>query len=411
MENRQTLTQLILSWRRLFYRAFLFAAVLSVAVSLLLPNWYTGVSTCMPPQEGDSRGGVLQLFTEMGMDFGAGSLLSQTPMSDVMIGILKSRLIRGQVVDRHDLVAVYEEESRDHAIRELGLVLVVNNTPEGLIEVKVDDTDPQLAADLANSFVEFLDVFNRRSSADQARRTIKFIQSTLDSNRVRLDSVAAELRDFQGRHGTVQLTEQTRVTVEAISLLESNKTELEIQKGVLQQFARPGNQKIRELEIRIREIDRKLDQLESGTPEEDPEQHSDSKVLLTLSQIPGLALELAERTREVMVQEKVYTFLTSQLEDARIQLSRDMQVIQVLDLAVPPIKKSRPRRSLIVILSATLTLFLTVILVVAADAYLNYAKKSDAAGTEERMLLLICEQLRKWGGPATIAPVERSNDT
>ena len=67
-----------------------------------------------------------------------------------------------------------------------------------------------------------------------------------------------------------------------------------------------------------------------------------------------LALEYAELEREVMVQEKVYEFLTAQFEEARIRESRDLQSVNVLDEAVPPIKKARPRRSLIVLLSAAM---------------------------------------------------------
>ncbi|NNE10184.1 MAG: hypothetical protein HKN20_16615 [Gemmatimonadetes bacterium] len=397
MDKQQSLGSLIYAWRRLFYLFGGIASVLAVVVSLVLPNWYTGTVTAMPPQEGESRGGVMQLFTQMGVDFGAGGLLSQTPMTDVMIGIVKSRHIRGQVVDLHDLVEVYDAESREHAIHELGMRISATTSPEGLIQVRVEDKDRQRAADMANSFMRFLDTFNREASVDQARRTIRFIENTLDSNRTRLVTAARNLEEFQKRNRTIELTEQTRVTVEAISRLESEKAELEIQRGVLSKFATGNNQQLRQLDLRIRETEQMLGEMQNGYAA--GSDSASSTVLLPLSQIPALSLQLADLTRELLVQDRVYQFLTSQLEDARIKQSRDMQVITILDAAVPPIKKSRPRRSLICLLTAGLSLFLTAVLVIGADYYLRYAKTHEPSTTEERFLLRASRTLEKWGGP------------
>ncbi|MCK4409299.1 MAG: hypothetical protein KAW67_04395, partial [Candidatus Eisenbacteria sp.] len=124
MANRKTTLDLILGWRALVYRVTIAAIVVSVIVSLVMPNWYTASATCMPPEEGESRSNLLSVFTQIGMDLGAGGLLSSTPMTDFTIGILKSRLLRSQVVERFDLQRVYDAESREHAIGELGDHLV-----------------------------------------------------------------------------------------------------------------------------------------------------------------------------------------------------------------------------------------------------------------------------------------------
>ncbi|MBN2566363.1 MAG: hypothetical protein JXB46_11705, partial [Candidatus Eisenbacteria bacterium] len=69
---------LLVRWRTLIYRVTLAAIAISVVVSLLMPNWYAASATCMPPQESDTRGGLLSMFTQIGMDFGAGTLVSST---------------------------------------------------------------------------------------------------------------------------------------------------------------------------------------------------------------------------------------------------------------------------------------------------------------------------------------------
>ena len=400
MNEQRSIAGLILGWRPLILRVTLAAAIVSVVVSLLMPNWYAATASFLPPEEGESRGGIMRMFTQMGMEFGAGGLVSASPAADLMIGILKSRLIRGQVVDRFDLVGVYDVESRDHAIRDLGDHLRVSTTSEGLVEVWVEDRDRGRAADMANAFVEFLDEYNRRTSAERARRTKELVGVIIEENRQRLEGAAGRLRDFQEEHDTVEITEQTRVTVEAIAELESELARLEIERGLLKGFSSPDQMEVRALDARVREIEAVVAELREGGTRSP----RDGGVFLPLSEIPGLGLELADLTREVMVQEKVYEFLKSQFEEARIQESRDMEVVHILDAASPPLKKFRPRRSIIVILTVILALIGSIGVAFAAEGLIEYVEKSPSAlalgdSRGSRAILGFVRWLRAWGGP------------
>lgn len=401
MNEQRSVAGLILGWRPLIVRVTLAAAVVSVVGSLLMPNWYGASATFLPPQESESRGNILQMFTQLGMEFGARGLVSGTPAADLMIGILKSRHIRGQVVDRFDLVSVYDTETREHAIRDLGDHLRVNTTSEGLVDVWVEDRDRRRAADMANAFVEFLDQYNRRTSAERARRTRELVGEIIEENRVRLGDATTGLRAFQETHEAIELTEQTRVTVEAIADLESELTRLEIEKGLLEGFSSPDQMEMRELDARVREIEGKIADLRGGRAQSSGR---DGGVFLPLSDIPGLALELADLTREVMVQERVYEFLKSQYEEARIQESRDMEIIHVLDAATPPLKKSRPRRSVIVMLTVILAFLGSIGAAFATEGLIEYVEGSPSAlalrdSRDSRALLSVLRRLRAWGGP------------
>jgi uncharacterized protein involved in exopolysaccharide biosynthesis len=413
MGNEQSIAGVVFGWRKMIYRVTIGAALIAVVVSLVMPSWYAATANCMPPQETESRGGILQMFTRMGMDFGAGGLVSGTPMSDLMIGILKSRLIRGQIVDRFDLVSAYRSRTREHAIRELGNHLRVYNTPEGLIEVWVEDRDKKRAAQMANAFLELLDEYNRTASVDQARRTSEFVERILGDNRERLENAARDLREFKEKHQTVELSEQTRVTVEEIARLESERTEFEIERGVLRNFSRPDQIEMRKIDARLREIQTKLDELEGAGASSTGSGAAEGGVFLPLSEIPALSLQLADLTREAMVQEKVYEFLSSQLEEARIQESKDLQVIRILDEAVPPLVRSRPRRKLIVILTVCLAALGSVGVALVSEGFLEYESRnrstsSIADSRESRALVGFFRWLRRWGGPGQ---AERSSSS
>lgn len=403
MANQKSALDLILGWRRLIYRITIGAIVVSVVVSLVMPNWYTASATCVPPQEGESRGSLLSMFSQIGMDFGARGLLSSTPMTDFVMGVLKSRLLRSQVVDRFDLQRVYNAESREHAIEELSDRLIVTTTSEGLIEVRVEDLDRQRAANMANAFMEFLDDYNRSASVEQAERTREFVENALGENGQRLLTASDALREFQEEHGAIDLTEQTRATVEAIARLEAERTRLEIRRGVLEGFSHPDHIEMRAIDAELREIRKKLGQF-TGRGDEVPLGSSEDGTLLPLASIPELVVRLADLTRDMMVLEKVRAFLSSQLEEARIQETRDLEIIHILDAATPPLKKSRPRRSMIVLLSVGLAFVGSVGAAFVADSFLHYARGSHpdsefASSMELKVLLRFTRGLRQWGGP------------
>lgn len=403
MENQKSLASVLSTWKGLIYRIAGVAVVTSVIVSLLLPKWYVAKTTCLPPQEGSNRGGMLQMISGLGLDFWASGLRSQTPATDTSIGVLKSRNLREQIVDQFDLQTVYKSKTRNHAIKEIGEHLWVTTDAEGMIEVRVEDKDKTRAADMANALVEYLDIFNRRSSVEQAQRTHISIQGILIERRRLLEQAAEKLRRFQEDHWAIELTEQTRVTVEAIADLQSERTKVEIAKGILSDYANPNQIQMKTLNAKLREIRHRLDRLENGDSLKTAEPSRNPGVLLPLSRIPSLGLQLADLTRDVMIQEQVYQFLASQLEEARIQEARDLQTVQILDRAVPPIKKVRPKRGLIVILTTCLALLIAVSLSIAAEGFLAYTAKhrshtSSVASREFRALLVFFLWLKKWGG-------------
>src|SRR5262245_6578688 len=260
MTERETFFGVLLGWRRLVLRVSVAAALAAVIVSLLLPRWYQARATITPPEENEMGGGLLQLVTQLGSGLGGGrarSLMNRTAAVDLQIGVLKSRRIRAEIVDKFELAKVYRAKSREHAIKDLGKHLQVSTTPEGLIEVAVEAKDRQLAADMANAFVQALDTYNRTTSVEDARRTSTFIRTCLDENQARMTEASTALQKFQEEKGAVELGEQTKATVEALAELEAERTRLDIQRGVLMNYAMPNQMQVQEIEAQIREIDAK----------------------------------------------------------------------------------------------------------------------------------------------------------
>ena len=164
-------------------------------------------------------------------------------------------------------------------------------------------------------------------------------------------------------------------------------------------------------DAQIREIEKRMERLrgepsgEVKTPERGArrtgaQDASGEEALLRLRELPGLALQYAELQREVMAQEKVYEFLTAQLEEARIREARDLQTVRVVDEAVPPIRKSRPRRTLIVVLTTALAFALALGAAFLADALLGVQRSHPelAATRELSWAFAAARGVRRFGG-------------
>jgi len=391
----------LLEWKRLIYRVVLAAAVVSVGVSLVLPRWYTANSTLLPPSEPEARSSLAQITSRLGIDLAGMGLASDTPSLDVTIGILKSRRLREQLVDRFDLTRLYRARSREHAIRQLSRHITVDSTPEGLIEVQVEDRDRQRAADMANALVDFLDAYNRATSIEQARLTTEFVGRYRAENDALLRAATDSLQSFQERHGAIELTEQTRATVEAAATLQAERTMLEVERGILGDYAGPDEVRMVALETRIGELDAKIEDLAGAGPGSGTGRRSDG-VFLPLGEIPRLAVEYARLTRDVFVKEKVHEYLTTEYEQSRIQEAKDLRTIQVVDRAVPPLKKTRPRRSLIVLLTVALAAISAAGLAFACDGVLRaedeWKARRAGAAAELAALLRVARRLAHMSG-------------
>jgi uncharacterized protein involved in exopolysaccharide biosynthesis len=80
------------------------------------------------------------------------------------------------------------------------------------------------------------------------------------------------------------------------------------------------------------------------------------------TKVPELGMELARLTRDLKVQETVFTLLTQQHEQARIAEARDTPTVKVLDMAVLAERKSRPKTVVNMAIAGTLSLFVAVFL-------------------------------------------------
>lgn len=100
---------------------------------------------------------------------------------------------------------------------------------------------------------------------------------------------------------------------------------------------------------------------------------------------PKLQMELGRLERQVTIKQEVYVSLQSEREMTEVELVKETPVINVLDEAVKPEKRAKPKRKLIVVVGAFAGFFLSILLVVIRYVW-NYIKKETKSRGESLRL-------------------------
>lgn len=294
----------------------------ALVLSLLLPKWYQASAVLLPPSEEDTGSSISSFLPK-----GLGSLRVPgvgTP-ADLYVAVLKSRTVADRLCDRFDLVRRYRVKDREKARLVLADLTRYAVGDEGTIAIKVEDRDPKVAADIANAYAEELDRFNRETRTTAGKRTRMFIEERLEVAKRDLAAAEEALREYQQRHGVATLSPAARGEAEVGANLMAQKIALEVKLNVLRESLSETSEEVRRVREELAALNRQL-----GT-------------------MPSTGIEVMRLWRDVQVQEQVFELLTSQLEEARIRETRDTPTVQLLDPAVPPLHKSRPKRSLVVL--------------------------------------------------------------
>jgi uncharacterized protein involved in exopolysaccharide biosynthesis len=234
-----------------------------------------------------------------------------------------------------------------------------------MILLSFEDKDRFRAAEVANRFVAELDRVNRQTNISPPKNARIFIEERLARTRKELTEAEENLRKFQEQNKAISLDDQMKASIEGAAELKAEMVTSEINLNVLRKTMSPSPPQIKALKSRINEIEKQIGIWEFGNQKEEPEE---KKILdVPFAQVPALSMELARLVREVRIQSAVFELLTNQYEQYKIQETRDTPTIQVLDRAIPPERRSRPRRALLVGLAGILSLVTSVAFAVGLE--------------------------------------------
>jgi capsule polysaccharide export protein KpsE/RkpR len=283
----------------------------------------------------------------------------------------KSRTVLDRMVDRFDLMKLYKKKYRQDARKRLlELLTAREDRKSGIIILTVEDRDPKRAAEMANGFIEELKSLAGGLAISEAGQRRMFFEDQLRQTKVSLARAEEEIKGFQQRTGVFQIDAQARAIIEGIGRLRAGIAVKEVEARVLRSFATAQNPDLQRVEEEIRALRAELEKIETSKGEGfDP--------IMPSGRVPAVGTEYLRKLRQLKYNETLYELLSKQYELAKLEEARDAVVIQVIDRAVPPERKSRPVRSVIVVMSTLLGFLIsTVVLVVAVIRKANRTQHS-----------------------------------
>jgi len=298
------------------------ATLVTVVVALLLPPWYRAQAVLLPPSEEQSGFGIASLVRGLAMP-GVRIPTEATP-ADVFVAILQSRTVSEQVVKRFDLQRHYHRKLLGDAVGELHRHAGFKLSAAGTLEISVEDHDRRRAADMANAYVDLLDRFNREVRMTKGRRTRIFLEQRLTETRVELTRSERVLTDYQAKRKAVAVSAEMSSAIESAAQLSAQRMALQVRLGVLRSYSRGPSEEQQQVLEQLAQLDRQLQKL------------------------PSTGIDIARLLRDVKTQEQLYLLLTAQFEEAQLAEARDVVTVEVLDKAVPPERKVRPRRGFMI---------------------------------------------------------------
>jgi uncharacterized protein involved in exopolysaccharide biosynthesis len=390
--------ELCYAWRKFIVVVVGIFTVLGVILAFVLPKEYEGVASVLPSQKsamlsmlGGSAGSAVSSLAKQFAPLVGGSE-TQIGSGFSYLAILNSRDAMEKVVKKFDLKRVYSigDSSMDKTIKELRDNTDFEIDKYGAVVVKVLDENPARAADMANYFIQILNEINGGLSSEDARNLRMVIEARYEKNLADLGNAEDSMKVFQQRYGLVSLPDQAKASVMAGAELESQLIISEVKLSALQKQLSAESPEIVTLNQQIEAMKQKIADFRTG---KGMASGDNSGVFLPFKEMPSRAMSYVDLYREVEIQSKLLELIYPLYEQAKLEEARETPTVLVLDHAVPPEKKVRPLRSLIVLSSFVFGLVSSIIFIFFV---INGVRKRPQSGTlEQRYYELSVKLLKK----------------
>lgn len=347
--------------RRLLLRVAAWSLVASTIIAFLIPAKYDSVTQLMPPDNDTSGTAMLAAIASKGGDALSGyasNLLGIKSSGALFVGILRSRTVQDSLVNKFDLRKVYWVRRWEDARKELeDRTSIVEDHKSGIITVKVRDRSPQRAQEMAQAYVDQLNIAVSALSTSSARREREFLETRLRAVKQDLDRASQDFSQFASKNTAIDITEQGKAMVGAAARLQGELIASEAQMQGLEQIYSTSNPRVRAAQANIDELRRQLNKLGgAGTGPGAPS--SDDSLYPSIRQLPLLGVTYYDLYRRIKIQEAVYEILTKQYELAKVQEAKEIPTVKVLDVPNYPERRASPPRIFIMCLGMLISLAL-----------------------------------------------------
>jgi uncharacterized protein involved in exopolysaccharide biosynthesis len=370
------LLQTVVDNLRLLVLGPLAVGVLALGISFLVPPTYTAKTQFLPPQQQQSA--AASMLASLGSLGGlAGAATGLKNPADQYLAYMKSVTLQDAIIERFKLQERYDTKTKVDTRIALTANVRAAGGKDGLISVEADDKDPQFAAELANAHVQELGKLLGKLAVTEAQQRRLFFEKQLTQAKDKLTQSEIDLK-ATGVSGSV-LKSNPASAVAAVAGLQAQVTAQEVKVGAMRGYLAETAPDFKQAMTELANLRAQLSKQEKDSP------------------AGGKATaegDYVTKYREFKYHETLFELFAKQYELARVDESREGAVIQVLDVAQPPERKSKPKKALISIIATLAAGFALLLFVFIRQALRNASQDGESA---KKMAALKTSWLRALG--------------
>jgi len=357
------LLQTIVDNLRLLVLGPLAVGFTALGISFLIPPTYTAKTQFLPPQQQQSA--AASMLASLGSLGGlAGAVGGIKNPADQFLAYMKSVTIQDTLVDRFKLLERYEAKTNTEARLELTSNVRLVSGKDGLISVEVDDKDPRFAAELANAHVEELGKLLGKLATTEAQQRRLFFEKQLNQAKDKLIQSEIALKATGVSGGVLKSNPVSAVA--AVAGLQASVTAQEVKLGAMRGYLAETAPDFKQALNELANLRAQLGKQEKDTP-------SNGRKATTEG-------DYITKYREFKYHETLFELFSKQFELAKVDEAREGAVVQILDAAQPPERKSKPKKALIALIATLASGFTLLFFVFIRQALRNGAKDEKTAG-------------------------------
>jgi tyrosine-protein kinase Etk/Wzc len=355
--------------------AFSLGSLLLPADKSYLPNLYTPKALMLVNDDAGS-GGISSMLASSGLGNLAGlaGVSAGKSYGQLAVLIARSNPVLDELIDKYGLVERYKVKKSPRAETRKALLekySVAYDEKTGTLSIGFEDRDPELARDLVNRAVELLDlrfttIGGNRNQAKKEQLEGKLVDVQAEMRRLEVD-----IQAFQQKHGVITIESLATEQITVVAKVRSELIMKEMEIKTYGDISRVEDPALRRLQAERDNLSKLLGELEKGFSEYE-------KVLPSQRDLPKLAIEFSHLQRDLIIQEKIFELLTQQNELTKLSLAGEDPVIQILELAEAPDKKSGPSRGMICVVAIMAAFFLSLLAAFAIEAVANIRRDPEA---------------------------------
>jgi uncharacterized protein involved in exopolysaccharide biosynthesis len=367
--------------RMIFWVSMIFA-LLGILISLVLPKRYTAMVTLLPPQQNSSMSSALmsQLGNLGGMAALAGGSLGLKNPNEIFVAMLKSRTVEEATIEHFGLMKEYNKRYLSDARKAFESHVTVDGSgKDGLIHISIEDRDPNRAADIANGYVAQFRTLSQHLAITEASQRRLFFEQQLELAKDNLANAEEAMKVAEQKTGMIQLDSQARALIESAASLRAQIVTREVQLQGMQTYASERNAQFVQAQQELNGLRSQLAKLGGS------EDSGSGGLMLPKGKVPEAGLEYVRKLRDVKYYEAIFEILARQFEMAKLDEAKQGALIQVVDSAVPPDKRSFPKRALIVVSAVVVGFFIAIFL---ALFQAGFRRLTDDSMASEKIALL-----------------------